>query len=159
MTLAIIPGSFDPMTLGHLELIRTVAAEYDNVVVAVMNNAAKTYLLRDEDRLEIARRTVQEIQNVEVILDGGMLIDLFDRLGADAVCKGWRTPEDLAYEESMAAWNREHNPRFVTRLFPSKGPYAALSSTRVREALERGEEISTLVHPSAVPILLKNQKP
>ncbi|MBQ8433058.1 MAG: pantetheine-phosphate adenylyltransferase [Clostridia bacterium] len=161
MKLAIVPGSFDPMTLGHLDLIRTVAGEYDKVVVAVMKNSQKQYLLTDEERVAIAQRTVAEIENAEVILDHGMLIDLFDRLDASAVCKGWRTEEDLIYEQSMADWNREHNPRFVTRLFRSKGTYATLSSTQVRELLDRGESPSDFVHPSALPILLqaiKNKK-
>lgn len=155
MRLAIVPGSFDPMTLGHLDLIRVVARKYDRVVVAVMRNAEKQYLFDDAQRLEIAKRTVAELSNVEVIADDGMLIDLYDRLGACAVCKGWRNQTDLAYEEQMAEWNRAHNPRFVTELIRSDGTHATLSSTDVRNALKEGEDPSALVHPDALPILLK----
>lgn len=153
MSLAIIPGSFDPMTLGHLALIRTVAAQYDRVVVAVMINDAKQYLFDMDTRVAIARATVSELANVEVLADSGMLIDLYDRLGADAVCKGWRNETDLAYEQKMAEWNRAHNPRFQTVLLRSEGDYRTVSSTEVRELIARGDEMSKLVHRDALPLI------
>ena len=156
MSIAIVPGSFDPMTLGHLELIKEVSTMYDEVVVAVMVNAEKTYLFDMDTRLEIARLTVSELENVKVISDSGMLVDLYDRLSADAVCKGYRNEEDLAYERWMANWNAEHNPRFQTVLLPSKGEHSALSSTEVRRLIERGESIAELVSPKALPIILKS---
>ncbi len=158
MSLAIVPGSFDPMTVGHLELVRTVARLYDEVVVAVMINPAKKYLFDMETRVEIARLTVAELKNVRVISEKGLLIDLFDRLEADAVCKGWRNDTDYAYEIKMADWNREHNPRFVTKLFRSHGDTAALSSTEVRDRLFSGKVPQGLVHPDALPTVLKKWK-
>ena len=155
MSLAIVPGSFDPMTLGHLDIVKIVADRYDEVVVAVMINRSKRYLLDMETRLEIARRTVSELSNVRVIADTGMLIDLYDRLGADAVCKGWRNQKDYDYELHMADWNQAHNPRFKTELIRAKNAHADLSSTLVRESLARGEDISQYVHPSALPLLLR----
>ena len=116
MSLAIVPGSFDPMTLGHLDIVKTVAARYDDVVVAVMVNPAKRYRYTMGERVRIAIATVAELPNVRVIAERGMLIDLFDRLGADAVCKGWRDEKDYAYEREMAEWNLAHNPRFHTEL-------------------------------------------
>ena len=74
MSLAIVPGSFDPMTLGHLELIKVAAARYDEVVVAIMQNAEKTYLFTPEERVEVAKKTVEDLPNVRVIFDDGMLI-------------------------------------------------------------------------------------
>ena len=159
MKLAIVPGSFDPMTLGHLDLIKAVAEKYDKVVVAVMRNAEKQYLFDSAERLEIAKRTVVELENVEVIADDGMLIDLFDRLGASAVCKGWRNQTDLDYEKQMAEWNRAHNPRFVTELIRSEGVHATLSSTDVRNILKNGGDLSGIVHPHALPILLEKINP
>ena len=158
MSLAIIPGSYDPMTVGHLELVRTVARLYDEVVVAVMINPAKKYLFDMETRVEIARTTVAELNNVRVISEKGLLIDLFDALGADAVCKGWRNDADYAYEIKMADWNRDHNPRFVTKLFRAHGSTATLSSTEVRELLLSGEVPKGLVHPNALPTVLKKLK-
>lgn len=150
MSLAIVPGSFDPMTLGHVALIKRVAERYDEVVVAVMINADKNYLFDMETRVRIAERSVSELKNVRVIADSGMLIDLYDRLGADAVCKGVRNETDRAYEERMAAWNSAHNPRFCTELIAAESDYSTLSSTYVREMLEKGESLTGLVHPDAM---------
>ena len=158
MSLAIVPGSFDPMTMGHLALIRKVAKRYDDVVGAVMVNPAKRYYFKQETRLEIARLTVAELPNVRVMADKGMLIDLFDKLGATVVCKGWRNRTDYAYELKMADWNKSHNPRFRTELFQSDGKYANLSSTEVRNLLEEGKSPEGLVHPDALPILLERLK-
>lgn len=154
MSLAIVPGSFDPMTMGHLDLVVKAAKRYDEVVVAVMINAAKRYLFDMETRVEIARRTVAHLPNVRVISEKGLLIDLFDRLGADAVCKGWRNDRDYDYEVHMADWNREHNPRFRTELIRSRGEYSELSSTEVRGRLEAGEVPEGLVHPDALDLVL-----
>ena len=158
MSLVIVPGSFDPMTMGHLELVRTAAKMHDEVVVAVMINSAKRYLFDMDTRVEIAKATVSELPNVRVISEKGLLIDLFDTLNADAVCKGWRNETDYAYEIKMADWNREHNPRFVTKLIRSHGEFSSLSSTEVREKLFSGEIPEGLVHPDVLPIILKKLK-
>lgn len=154
MSLVIVPGSFDPMTMGHLDLVVKAAKRYDEVVVAVMINAAKRYLFDMETRVEIAKRTVAHLPNVRVISEKGLLIDLFDRLHADAVCKGWRNEKDYDYELHMADWNREHNPRFRTELIRSRGEFADLSSTEVRARLEAGEIPEGLVHPDALQLVL-----
>ena len=158
MSLAIVPGSFDPMTLGHLDLIREAARRYDEVVVAVMINDQKRYLFDMETRVEIARRTVGQLSNVRVISDSGMLIDLFDRLSADAVCKGVRNETDYAYEMKMAEWNRSHNPRFRTELIESSGVHATLSSTDVRGMLQRGEAPVGVIHPDALALVMEKTK-
>ena len=158
MSLAIVPGSFDPMTMGHLDLVVKAASRHDEVVVAVMINASKRYLFDTETRLEIARRTVAHLPNVRVIFEKGLLIDLFDRLGADTVCKGWRNEKDYDYELHMADWNREHNPRFRTELIRSRGEFADLSSTEVRARLETGEVPEGLVHSDALSLVLTKLK-
>ena len=130
------------------------AKKYDRVTVAVMINDTKQYLFDMETRVKIAMATVADLPNVEVIADRGMLIDLFDRLGADAVCKGYRNERDLAYEEEMAEWNLAHNPRFFTELIEAKGDHRTLSSTEVREMLAKGEALSSVVHRDALQIIL-----
>lgn len=152
--IAIVPGSFDPMTLGHRALIETVAARYETVYVAVMTNYAKKPFLENEDRLKIAELTLSELPNVKILADSGLLVDLFDRLHADAVCKGYRNDADLAYERTQDEWNRARNPRFVTELIPAKVETAQISSTRVRELLAKGEALSGLVAEAAIPVLL-----
>jgi len=157
MSLAIVPGSFDPMTLGHLDVVRYAARHYDEVVVAVMINREKQYRFDTETRLEIARRTVAELSNVRVIFDDGMLIDLYDRLHADVVCKGWRNEADYAYEMNMAEWNREHNPRFRTELIRAEEVHKHLSSTAVRQMLDSGESMKDSVHPDVVFLIEQNK--
>ena len=154
MSLAIVPGSFDPMTLGHLEIIKTVAKRYDEVVVAVMINRSKKYLFDTETRVAVAEETVKELPNVRVIADSGLLIDLFDRLGADAVCKGWRNQKDYDYELHMADWNSSHNPRFRTEMIRAKSSVEHISSTEVRRRLADGETLEDIVHPDVIPLLL-----
>ena len=158
MSLAIVPGSFDPMTLGHLNIVRCAAKRYDEVVVAVMVNPSKRYLFDVETRVKIAEYTVSDYPNVRVIYDRGMLIDLFDRLGASTVCKGWRNENDYYYELRMADWNREHNPRFRTEMIYANGEHATLSSTEVRKKLLEGQSPEGLVHPRALPIILAKMK-
>lgn len=152
--LALVPGSFDPMTLGHRELIEEVARRYRKVVVAVMVNREKKTHFDLETRLRIAEATLGGMPGVSVIADGGMLIDLFDRIGADVVCKGYRNETDLAYERVQDEWNRAHNPRFRTELIPATGPYATVSSTLVRGKLANGEPIDDLVCAAAIPLIL-----
>ena len=149
MSLAIVPGSFDPMTLGHLELVKTAAKRYDEVVVAVMVNRSKRYMFDMETRVAIAEETVKELPNVRVIADSGMLIDLFDKLNADVVCKGWRNQHDYDYELHMADWNSAHNPRFRTEMIRAKSAVENISSSDVRRRLAAGDPIEGIVHPDA----------
>ncbi len=154
MSLAIVPGSFDPMTLGHLDVIQTVAKRYDEVVVAVMINRAKRYRFNMETRVLIAEKTVAQLPNVRVVAECGMLIDLFDRLGADVVCKGWRNDADYEYELHMADWNSAHNPRFRTELIHAKNDHAEISSTLVRTLLDEGKSPEGYVHPDAISLMI-----
>lgn len=149
MSLAILPGSYDPMTLGHLDMVLRALEDFDEVVVAVMVNANKKTLFDMETRVRIAEATVEGMKRVRVISDTGMLIDLFDRLHADAVCKGYRNDTDYAYEQEMAKWNEEHNPRFRTVLYPAEDRHQTLSSTAVRNALREGKLPDGWVHPNA----------
>ncbi len=151
--IAIVPGSFDPMTLGHRALIEAVCKRYETVYVAVMTNFAKTPFLESDTRCQIAGLTLADLPNATVIADDGLLVDLFDRLQADAVCKGYRNDTDLAYERGQDEWNRAHNPRFFTELIPAAPGTEAISSTLVRERLEKGEPLSGLVAEAAIPVL------
>lgn len=147
--IAIVPGSFDPMTLGHLDLVKLAASRYDKVYVAVMVNSSKKSMFDADYRTEIARLTVKGLRNVEVIYDNGMLVDLYEKLHADAVVKGWRNQKDYDYEIKMAEWNRDRNPRFVTELVSTGKGFENVSSTLVRERLERGESAADLMMEEA----------
>ena len=139
MSHALIPGSFDPMTLGHLDIVKRARSHYDKVTVAVMINENKTYTHTLEERTEIARLTLADLPDVEVVADDGLLVDLFDRLGADVIVKGIRNEKDRAYEEKMAAANLARNPRAVTVYLQAADDFEFVSSTAVRELLAKGE--------------------
>ena len=130
--IALVPGSFDPFTVGHRDVVLKASAAFDRVVVAVMINDQKKYMFTSEQRVEIARRSLADIPNVEVIYDGGMLTDLFDKVGASAIVKGIRNEEDLAYENKMAEYNFAQNPRAVTLYVPAADALSSVSSTAVR---------------------------
>lgn len=149
MSIALLPGSYDPITLGHLDIVKRALALYDEVVVAVMNNAAKSYMFTIGERAEMARLATADMPRVCVVADEGMLVDLFDRLGADVIVKGVRNEADLAYEQEMAAYNLSRNPRAKTVFLDAATPYADLSSTRVRAMLKNCEAPHELL-PAAV---------
>ena len=159
MSRAIIPGSFDPMTLGHKQVIATAAAIFDEVVVLIMHNdmtkyvsdaKVQQYVFDTEARLQIARLTCADLPGVRVEARGGLLIDAFDELAGDVIVKGVRNEQDFAYEQIHAAWNLAHNPRAVTMYLPSDPAYAHVSSTLVRERLQNGEDVSDLLAPKAI---------
>ena len=148
MRIALVPGSFDPLTLGHVNIIERAAKMFDKVVVAVMINdsakydktlSSKQYMFTMEDRLEIARLSVSHIENVEVIARTGMLIDLFDELSATAIVKGIRNSADLEYEMIHAKWNKAHNDRAETLFLPADESLTSVSSTEVRRIIEEGD--------------------
>ncbi|MBQ8340653.1 MAG: pantetheine-phosphate adenylyltransferase [Clostridia bacterium] len=157
MSRAILPGSYDPITLGHLDIVKRAAAHYDEVVVAVMNNDAKTYMFPMAERTRMVTLATAELPRVRVVSSEGLLIDLFDREEADVIVKGVRNCADRAYEEKMAAWNLEHNPRAKTVFMQAADDFETVSSTVVREALLKGEWPAGLL-PAPVLTYLRDQK-
>ena len=153
MSHALIPGSFDPMTLGHLDLIKRTKDYFDKVTVAVMLNESKDYSHTLAQRAEMAKLTLVGIPGVEVVTDTGLLVDLFDRIGADVIVKGIRNEEDRAYEEKMAAWNLQHNPRAKTVFLQADEELADVSSTRAREMIAAGRAPHGLLSPNVIEYL------
>ena len=165
MSTALIPGSFDPITLGHLDIITRAAARFERVVVAVMTNdmrkyvqnaLVKNYMFDQDERAALARAACAHLPNVEVISAGGMLIDLFDRVGADWIIKGVRSAADFEYEQKHALYNRAHNPRAETLYMPADPAFDGLSSTLVREKIRQGESLDGCL-PEAVIRLITEQ--
>ena len=145
---ALIPGSFDPITLGHVNIIERTAAMFDSVTVAVMNNdsakydkslSSKSYMFDMDTRMEIAKLSLSHLNNVEVISYSGMLIDLFDITGASVIVKGIRNGNDLDYEKKHASWNKAHNPAAETLFLPADDDLVSVSSTLVRSMIESGD--------------------
>ena len=145
-----MPGSYDPITVGHLDVIRRTAMAFDKVFVAVMINSAKKYMFSCEQRTEIARLSVSHLENVEVVFDDGMLADLAFKLDACAIVKGIRDDKDYVYEFEMAQFNARRNPRAQTVFLPCDEGAREISSTVVRKKLASGEDISDIVSENAI---------
>lgn len=150
MKIAVIPGSFDPMTTGHINIIERASKLFDKVFVAVMINSSKQYLFSQEQRTEIARLSCAHLENVEVIFDDGMLWELALRLDACAIVKGIRDDKDYHYEFEMAQFNALKNPDAQTVFLPCDEGAREISSTVVRNRLANGEDISDIVSKSAL---------
>lgn len=155
MKIAIVPGSFDPMTVGHVDIVERAANMFDQVVVAVMINRDKTYRFSMDQRQEMAALSCAHVPNVKVISDEGMLADLAARLGACAIVKGIRDEKDLVYEQKMAQYNKERNPAAETVFLTCDPRYSSVSSTAVREALAEGRPIDALVSPAILTKLVE----
>ena len=156
-TVALLPGSYDPITKGHMDVICRAATLFDRVVVAVMTNdmrayvadaKVKQYMFTMEERTEMARRACEKIANVQVISSQAKLIDLVDELEADVIVKGVRNEADYAYEQKHALYNRAHNPRAETLYLPADPAFDHISSTLVRERIAAGKGLEELVPPA-----------
>ena len=154
-TIAIVPGSFDPITYGHLDIVKRAAETYDKVYLAVMINDQKKYLFSIEQREKIAELAIDDIANVEVISSTGMLWKLAEDLGADAIVKGYRNQVDYEYEQKMACFNSEHNPNAKTVLLKATEGLENFSSTAVRECIRSGNSIEKYMPPKAAEEVLR----
>ena len=130
--IAIIPGSFDPITLGHLDIIKRATKLFDKVIVAVMINPDKNYMYSMEQRTQLAMLATADVENVEVIPSTGMLWELARDLNACAIVKGVRNFVDVDYEMKMAKFNLAHCPEIETIFLPASSELAEVSSSRVR---------------------------
>ena len=153
MSLALVPGSFDPMTVGHLDIVKRALALYDEVAVAVMVNPAKKYDYSMGERVRMAELTVGGLDRVRVVSSEGLLVDLFDELGADVIVKGIRNERDRAYEEKMAEANLALNPRAATIFLQAADDYEQVNSTQVRQLVHEGKSPDQLVVPAVVEYL------
>lgn len=158
MRAVLIPGSFDPITVGHLDVIRRAASIFDEVYVAVMTNdmtkyvataTAKSYMFDMAERRRMVQLACADIPNVRVIESDGMLVDLVDVLGVCAVIKGVRNEGDFVYEQKHALWNRAHNPKAETLYLPAAPSLDGISSTLARERIRNDGDLNGIL-PTAV---------
>ena len=145
MTLAVCPGSFDPVTLVHLDVIKRAAALFDNVIVVVMVNSAKKPTFTIEERVDFLKRATASLKNVEVDTYNGLLADYTAMKKATAVVKGLRVMSDFEYEFQMALTNMSLTPGVETIFLPASIDCMFLSSSMVREVAKHGRDISPFV--------------
>jgi pantetheine-phosphate adenylyltransferase len=145
--IAIYPGSFDPITNGHLDLIARGSRVAERLVVAVLKNRSKTALFSVEERVEMVREVVKPHSNVEVASFDGLLVDYATERGAGLILRGIRAISDYEYELQMALMNRRLRPEVETAFLMAGEAYSFLSSNLVKEVVSLGGDVSGLVPP------------
>ena len=150
MRTAIIPGSFDPMTLGHKDVVERATKLFDRIIVAIMVNPEKKGKFTFAERKKIAELTLAEFPQVTVITADGYLADLASALKAVAIVKGVRNTDDFEYEQDMAQFNHDRNPVTETIYLPSYGEIADISSTYARVLIDSGAPLDGVLAPEAI---------
>jgi pantetheine-phosphate adenylyltransferase len=146
--LAIYPGSFDPITNGHLDLISRGSRLVERLIVAVLRNDSKQALFSVEERMEIVREVARPFANVEVASFDGLLVDYAASRGANLILRGIRAVSDYEYELQMALMNRRLRPELETAFLLAGEAYSFLSSHLVKEVVSLGGDVSGLVPPT-----------
>lgn len=150
MARAIYPGSFDPVTLGHLDIIKRSAKIFDKVIVGVLNNNSKTPLFSVENRVRMLKEVVKDIPNVEVMSFEGLLVDFAKRVDGQIIVRGLRAVTDFEYELQMSQTNMVLDKDIDTIFFTTSLEYAYLSSSTVKEAAYYGADISRFVPETVI---------
>jgi len=145
--IAIYPGSFDPITRGHEDIVRRCFAFSDRVIVAVAINSSKTPLFTLDERVELVREVLDGVENVRVDLFDGLLADYARRVGAHMLVRGLRAVSDFEYEFEMALMNRDLNSDLETVFLTPAVHHTFLRSSLVREVASLGGDVSRFVHP------------
>lgn len=146
MSLALCPGSFDPITLGHLNIIRRTAQIFDKVVVCIMVNSSKTEpMFTIEERVEMVRKVVERFPNVEVETPTGLLSEYVKKYDGAVIVKGLRAASDFEYEFQMNLINKKINPELETMFLTASEKYTFLSSSVVREMASYGADLTGFV--------------
>jgi len=154
--IAIYPGSFDPLTNGHLDLIQRGAKIFDELVVAILRNSEKSPLFTVDERLEMLRQCTSHLPNVSVESFEGLLVDFARARGAQAVLRGIRVISDYEYELQMAWMNRKLDPTLETVFMMPAGSYSYLSSRLVREIASLGGSLAGLI-PATIETQLRER--
>jgi pantetheine-phosphate adenylyltransferase len=144
-TLAVYPGSFDPLTNGHVDIISRGARLFDRIVVAILVNAEKAPLFSMEERVEIARVVFRDHANVEVDTFDGLLVDYMERRQAQVIVRGLRAVSDFEFEFQMALMNQRLKPKIETVFMMPAEQYTYISSRLIKEVFALGGRVSGLV--------------
>ncbi|MCD8364202.1 MAG: pantetheine-phosphate adenylyltransferase [Lachnospiraceae bacterium] len=147
MIRAIYPGSFDPVTYGHLDIMKRASRMVDELIVGVLNNGGKTPLFTIEERVEMLKEVTTELPNVSVQSFSGLLVDFARQTDSTVVVRGLRAISDFEYELQMAQTNRKMYPALDTMFLTTSLEYAYLSSTTVREVAYFDGDISQFIPP------------
>ncbi len=139
----ILPGSYDPVTNGHLDIIRRAAKKYDEVYVVVFNNPKKSYTFTLDERVQMLMIATDDLENVLVSYSNGLVIDYMHDHEIEKIIKGYRNDDDLVWEREQAEWNLK-NGGYETELWKCSAGLECVSSTAARAAISKGEPLDML---------------
>lgn len=145
MRIAVYPGSFDPITNGHLDIVKRAARLYDKLIIGVLNNASKKPLFSAEERKYMIDEVTKDISNVSCDIFSGLLVDFAKQNEASVIVKGLRTVADFEYEFQMALLNKALNPEYETMFMMTNTKYSYISSSMVKEVAKYNGDLDGLV--------------
>ena len=157
-TIAIYPGSFDPITNGHIDLIHRACKLFDKVIIAITQNANKTSLLSIDQRIEAVEASITSINNTQVLSFNSLLVDFARDHNAQIIIRGLRAVSDFEYEFQLSGMNKRLNHRIETLFMTPSEEFANISSSLVREIFSLGGDVSAFV-PTPVEKILHNSIP
>lgn len=145
MTVAVYPGSFDPVTNGHIDILERTSRVFDNIVVAVIHNVTKQALFTLEERVELIKESTKHLDNVEVECFNGLLADFLKEREATVIIRGLRSITDFEYESHMSMMNKKLFPEIDTVFIVADSQYTFVSSSGIKEAAMLGGDVSSMV--------------
>ena len=157
MKIAIYPGSFDPITYGHLDILKNAAGIFDKVIIAVAHNGAKTGFLTVEERIELIRKSISGMPNVEVDSFEGLTIEYAKKHGANVLIRGLRAVSDFEFEMQLSQTNSALCEDIKTVFLTTKPEYNFISSSTIKEILSNGGDISKFVPQAVNEYLVKTK--
>jgi pantetheine-phosphate adenylyltransferase len=158
MKIAIYPGSFDPITNGHIDILERALKLFDTVIITIARNSSKNPLFTEKERIALLREVTKEYQNVEVDSFDGLLVKYVQKRNAIAVVRGLRAMTDFEYELQMALMNRKLDEKMETVFLMPNEKYTYLSSNFVREISRLGGDVSMFVSPVVLKALQKKKQ-
>ena len=156
MVIAVYPGSFDPATYGHLDIIKRASVSFDKVIVGVLHNSAKSPLFSVEERVKMLKEVTKDLDNIRIVPFDGLLVEFASRMNAGLVIRGLRAMTDFEYELQMSQTNQKLDPNIETMFLTTSIEYSYLSSTTVREIAAFGGDLTQFV-PEAVALELEKK--
>ena len=155
MIKAVFPGSFDPPTNGHLDIIQRASKLFDDVDVLISVNPNKNYMFSEQERLEMLQELLKDYKNVQIHIWEGIVVNYAKQVGAKVLIRGIRSTNDFSYEFELAHMNQNLNPAIETMFLPSKEKWGVVKSSSIKELALFGGDISRMVPPIVVDALKK----